>query len=76
MSGWKARKWKPSGSTPMISRDTPFTVSVRPRTEGSAPKRRRQYPLPRRTVSGVSGVSSSAEKVRPMAGWMPSIGST
>ena len=48
--------------------------TLRPRTDTSAPYRRRQRPLLSTTTGGAASASSSAVKARPSCGAMPSSG--
>ena len=60
-----------AGSTPMISKVWPSKATVRPTTDGSAPKRRRHSASLSRTTRCRPTLSSSARKSRPSAGVTP-----
>jgi len=65
----------PSGrALPTTVRGTPSTVSVRPTAAESDRKRRCQYALLMSTAGAPPGRSSSAKKLRPAMGLIPSAG--
>ena len=73
-SGSAFRNRNPCGMTPMTSRGRESIVMVRPTAARSPPKRRRQYPWVRITVSVVPAVSSVDENHRPRTGTTPTAG--
>ena len=61
------------GITPMTVNVSPLSTSVRPTTPGSRPKRRSQKPSPSSATPGAPAFSSSAPKLRPRIGCLPSV---
>jgi hypothetical protein len=65
--------WKVAGNTPTMVWLSPLSVTLRPTMPGSEPKRSRHVRCVMIASRNPAALASASLKVRPRAGWMPSV---